>query len=241
MQQWNPLVLVVTVLALSLGGCAARVAQLSSNHGASDTGVVVAGEGKTTASPDRATIRVGVEVHRPTMAEARSAAAEAQGRILAAVRALGVAEADVQTDQLSFGPDYEYGEGGRRLRGYVATNVVRVLVRDVARAGEIVDATIASAGDDARVDGVSFELGDETAVRAEARRLAIADARAKAEQLARELGATLGDPIFVEETSVNVPGPVMMRMAADSAESTQVAAGSLEISVGVRVRWAIRR
>jgi len=220
-------------------GCAANAARLVARTGSADSGIVVQGEGEAQAAPDLAVLRVGVEAHRPTMAEAREASASAQTRILDAVRALGVAAADVQTEQLTLAPDYEYGEAGRRLRGYVATNVVSVRIRDVARAGEIVDATVGAAGDDARVDGVAFEIEDGTALRAEARRRAVADARAKAEQLAAELGGRVGDPIFVEETAVNPPGPMMMRLAADA--STPIAAGELTMNVSVRVRWTLSR
>lgn len=237
MKSWMMFSMLVALVAST--GCAANAARLVARNGTADSGIVVQGEGEAQAAPDLAIVRVGVEAHRPTMAEARTASATAQSRILDAVRALGVAAADVRTEQLTLSPDYEYNEGGRRLRGYVATNVVSVRIRDVARAGEVVDATVEAAGDDARVDGVSFEIEDGTALRAEARRRAVADARAKAEQLAAELGARVGDPIFIEETTVSPPGPMMMRMAADA--STPIAAGSMTMNVGVRVRWTLAR
>lgn len=227
------------LLALgSLSGCAGRSAQ-GVQYAPAETGIVVTGEGRADAAPDLAVVRVGVEARRPTMAEAREANATAQARLLEAVRGLGVAPADIQTEQLSLQAEYDYTDAGRQLRGYLATNMVRVRLRDVSRAGAVVDATIAAGGDEARVDGVSFEIEDPTALRVEARRRAVADARVKAEQLAAEIGATVGEPIFIEETGVAVPGPVMMRMAAGADAATPVEAGTLETSVSVRVRWAI--
>ena len=228
------------LLALgSLTGCATRSAQ-GAQYAPAETGIVVTGEGRADAAPDLAVVRVGIEARRPTMAEAREANASAQARLLEAVRALGVASADIQTEQLSLQAEYDYTDAGRQLRGYLATNIVRVNVRDVSRAGAVVDATIAAGGDDARVDGVSFEIQDPTALRVEVRRRAVADARVKAEQLAAEIGATVGEPIFIEEVGVSAPGPVMMRMAAPSADhATPVEAGTLETNVSVRVRWAI--
>lgn len=230
------------LLALAAGtGCAAHSAR-GAQYAPAETGIVVTGEGTAQAAPDIAVVRVGVEARRPTMAEARSANASAQTRLLEAVRGLGVASADIQTEQLSLTAEYDYTDAGRQLRGYLATNIVRVRLRDVSSAGAVVDATVAAGGDDARVEGVSFEIEDPSVLRVEARRRAVADARAKAEQLAGEIGATVGDPIFIEEVGVASPGPIMMRMAAESADAaTQVEAGTLETSVSVRVRWAITR
>jgi uncharacterized protein YggE len=231
------------VLALAtVSGCAARSAQLASQYAPAESGIVVQGEGRTESAPDLAVLRVGIEARRPTMAEARSANATAQTRVLEALRGLGVETSDVQTEQLSLSAEYDYTESGRQLRGYLATNMVQVRLRDVSRAGAVVDAVVTAGGDDARVDGLSFDVTDRTAMRAEARRRAVADARAKAEQLASEIGASIGDPVFIEEVSASVPGPIMMRMEAASAgnDATPVAAGALETRIEVRVRWAIR-
>jgi uncharacterized protein len=175
------------------------------------------------------------------MEEARAAMAETQSSILSSVRRLGVAPADVQTDQLALHPEYDFDkDGGRTLRGYVATNVVRVTVRRIDDAGKVVDGAVAAAKNDARVDGVSFELSDSAALRAEARKLAVADARKRAEQLAADLGVELGEPIAIEEIAASAPGPVLYRaeMMKQSAD-TPVEPGSVEGRVTVRVRWSI--
>ena len=143
--------------------------------------------GRADAAPDLAVVRVGIEARRPTMAEAREANASAQARLLDAVRGLGVAAADIQTEQLSLQAEYDYTDAGRQLRGYLATNIVRVNVRDVSRAGAVVDATITAGGDDARVDGVSFEIEDPTELRIEARVSKTGDAIAKPGDLTGEI------------------------------------------------------
>lgn len=227
------------LLALTVAsGCASR--QLAAQYAPAESGIVVSGEGSTESAPDIARVRVGIEARRPSMAEAREANAAAQTRVLEALRRLGVADADVQTEQLSLQADYDYAETGRVLRGYLATNIVVVRVRDVSKAGDVVDAAVTAGGDDARVDGISFDVEDRAAVRAEARRRAVADARAKAEQLASEIGARVGEPVFIEETQGGMPGPVMMRMEAAQAD-TPVSPGSIETQVQVRVRFAIAR
>lgn len=235
----------ILLAPLALVGCGHHGDGQRPRHGgqaAEDAGIAVSGEGDANAPPDCAVVRVGIEAHRPSMAEARAASAAAQQKVLASLQGKGIAPVDIQTEQLSLSPQYDYGEKGRTLRGYVATNTVRVTLRNPAIAGEVVDATVAAGGDDTRVDGIAFELEDQTGIRAQARQRAIADARGKAVQLAKELGVQLGEVIAVEETVASSPGPAYMRAEAKSAggPATPVAAGAIEARIAVRVRWAIK-
>ena len=204
------------------------------------TGISVVGEGKTEATPDEAVFSVGVEVRKPTVAEARNGAAETMQALLAALRSAGVEEGHIQTRQISVAPDYEYSESGRRLLGYVATNTVEVSVRELDDLGSIIDAAVRAGGDSARLEGIRFELSDPDAAKAEAREEAVERARSDAEQLARLLGVELGEALSVEEMAAEGPHPVMMQaeMARDEA-ATPIEPGRTEVSVRVRVRWAI--
>ncbi|NUP12540.1 MAG: SIMPL domain-containing protein [Polyangiaceae bacterium] len=234
------LVMLATCFVLAAaGGCSIQGVGPASPSAPADAGIVVSGEGEARAKPDIAILRLGVEAHRPTMEEARTAAASAQARILQAAKAAGVAAADVQTEQLSMAPVYDYGEKGRTLRGYAATNIVRITMRDISKSGALVDATVAAGDNDARIDSISFEMSDTAAVRAEARRAAVEDAKKKAEQLAAELGVELGDVLAIEETAVSAPGPIMMRAEFTKDAATPIQPGSVETHVAVRVRWAI--
>jgi uncharacterized protein YggE len=238
------IIAVVAALSFaSLGGCAPTTIPVSAAALPSDVGVIVTGEGEASAKPDLGVIRIGVEAHRLTMAEAREASASAQNRILQEVRAHGITSEDIQTEQLSFAPEYEWIENKQKLRGYVATNIVRIKVKDLSKLGSIVDSAVKAGDNDVRVDGLSLELADPTEVRMEARKRALADAKKKAEQLAAELGVKLGEPIAIEETGTALPGPVFMRDAMMKAEgsSTPIEAGSVQARVGVRVRWAISK
>jgi uncharacterized protein YggE len=244
---------IVSTLALALVsiagvGCAHGGGGHGGHHGAchgrdATNGIFVVGEGKAEATPDVATFRVGVEVRRPTVAEARTGSAEAQQRVIDALHTAGIDDAHIQTEQLSVQPDYDYGEQGRTLRGYLATNAVRVRVTDLEKLPAAIDGTISAGGDDVRLDGVQFEVSDPARVQAEARTKAIEDARRKAEQIAASLGIALGDPVAVDEAGGGgVPGPVMMRMEARNADAaTPVQAGTTEVRTEVRVRWSIRR
>ncbi len=233
---------VMCLTALALGGCAHARPGGTMVLREETSGVTVVGEGRAMAAPDRAVFNVGVEVRRPTVTEARTGSAETTARMLEALRGAGVAAEDVQTSQLSIQPDYEYTEQGRRLLGYLATNTVSVRMTALDRVGEAIDAAVTAGGDSARLDGLRFELTDPAAARAEARRKAVEDARARAEQLAGASGVELGDAVAVEEVASGgtPPGPVMLRMEAAQADArTPVEAGTAEITVEVRVRFAI--
>jgi uncharacterized protein YggE len=238
------LVLLVPV-ALFAMGCAQRAAAPGTLVLQESTGITVTGEGKTMARPDRAVFNVGVEVHRATIEEARANSATAIDGMLTALRGLGIADDDIRTAQLNIGPDYEYGEAGRRLVGYVATSTIEVRMTDLEKIGKAIDTTVAAGGNDARLDGLRFELSDPEAARGEARAAAVANARTRAEQLAAASGVTLGAPVVIEEqASGGGPEPVMMRMQAaraESADATPIQPGTSEIFVQVRVRWEIAR
>lgn len=207
-------------------------------------GIQVVGEGEVEATPDTAIFQVGVEVRRPTVAEVREVAANTMQQVLAAVRQAGVDERHVRTQNLSVAPDYEYSEQGRRLLGYVATNQVEVRTTDLAGLGALMDGAVRAGGDDARLDGLRFELDEADQVRAQAREEAMQKARAQATQLATLLEVELGEPLSVEEVvSGGGPEPIMMRaeMArGDDAAQTPVQPGTTRVIVQLRVRWAIR-
>ncbi len=233
---WIPVSLFVT-LALGCGAAPARVVMPDDAEG-----IRVSGRGEARARPDLAILEIGVEARRPSVEEARAQAATAQAAVLEALRGAGIEERDLRTTQLSIQPDFEYGETGRRLLGYVVTNTVEARIHDLDRIQRAIDTAVAAGGDLTRLQGLRFELSEPEAVQREARADAIANARAEAEQLAQALGVRLGEPLSVDEVSSEPVHPMMMRMeAADSAAATPVQPGETEVVVEVRVRWAIAR
>ncbi len=204
-------------------------------------GIQVVGEGEAEARPDMARFEIGIVAQRPDVAAARDASAAAQTQVLDAIRAGGVAAEDVQTTNLSIQPEYEYTEGGRNFLGYTARNSVQVRVRDLDRLASIIDSAVRAGGNDVQLHGIGFELSDPEAVRAEARAEAMSRARSSAEQLARLAGVTLGDAVAIEEVPMGGGPMPMMRMALDAAPaSTPIEAGTTQVQVQLRIRFAIR-
>ena len=207
--------------------------------------IVVPGTGRVSVIPDVADLRLGVAVARPKVDAARSEAARVMDAILAAVDAAGVPRRDVRTTLLSIQPRYDYREGRPpSLTGYELSNVVEVTIRDLARLGDVVDAALAAGA--TSMDGLSFRLADPAPAEREARRLAMADARSRAEVLAAEGGLAIeGVSDIVEGSPVHPPIPFpkagrMYLAEADADAATPVEAGALEVAVSVTVTFRAR-
>lgn len=204
--------------------------------------IVVSGTGRVAVVPDVADLRLGVAVTRPTVDAARAEAAATMAAILASVDAADVPRRDVRTALLSVQPRYDYRDGKPpTLTGYELANVVEVTVRDLARLGDVVDGTLGAGA--SSLDGLSFRVANPAPAEREARILAMAEARARADVLAEAAGLIIDGVLgIVEGAAVPPPGPRLkaerMMLAADVA--TPVEAGSLEVSVTVTVSYRTR-
>ena len=212
-------------------------------HLATDEGsIVVGGTGRVAVVPDVADLRLGVSVTRPTVDAARAEAAATMAAILTAVGAAEVPLRDVRTALVSVQPRYDYRDGKPpTLTGYELANVVEVTVRTLARLGDVVDGALGAGA--TSMDSLSFRVADPAPAEREARILAMAAARARADVLAEAAGLTIdGVTGIVEGGAVPPPGLRMkaerMMMAADV--STPVEAGSQEVSVSVTVSYRTR-
>jgi uncharacterized protein YggE len=217
-------------------------------------GIWVTGEGKVTVVPDVAILSLGVEAQAPTVQQAMDEAAIAMDRVMAALRANGVAEKDIQTqwfniypvrDWIDCGtyPEPERKDCGREvLIGYRVTNTVSAKIRDVEATGSIIDRVAEAGGDSTRIQGVSFTVDDPSQYHGEARQKAMADAKAKAQQLADLAGVDLGRPFYISESGGFVPfyrdyGYGMLE--ASAVPPTPISPGETEVTLTVQIAFAI--
>ena len=202
------------------------------------TGIRVSGRGEAAGPPDILTIAARVSVSRASVADAVAGAGSAATRLRQSVTAAGVATADVSTSGYHLETEHD-PDDHRRVIGYRAEHSLTVVVRDLDRAGEVLDAAATSSGDDVRVGGLAFDISDKGGLAETARRLAWEDALARAEQLAGHAGLTLGPAIDIDETVATAPGP-LPRMAMAAIESTSpVAAGDQTVTVSLTATFAI--
>ena len=228
----------IVLAALLAAGCVTTVAGLD----APGDVVVVTGMGRVSAAPDTALLTLGVESQAPTLGAATSDAARRMSAVVARIKALGVADADVATVVYAVDPRMAPGDPARRdepprIAGYHATNLAQVTVRKPADAGPILDAAVAAGANSVR--GIRFTLADPATAQAQARANAVGDAIAKARQLAAAAGVKLGPVLSIRETAISQPVP--MRALAMRAESTPIEPGQLDVVVTIELRQAIQR
>lgn len=201
-------------------------------------------EGKTTRVPDVATIRAGVVTQSATAADALSQNAARINKVLAALKAAGVADRDVQTATISLSPQYRYGENvPPTITGYQAQNTVSVRFRDVANSGRILDALVREGAN--QIDGPSLSIDKPEAATDEARTDAIRIARQRAELYAKAAGLRVDRIVSISEGGgFGPPVPIMVqsaRFAAAPAEAdSKIAAGEQQVAVQVSVRFLLK-
>lgn len=201
--------------------------------------ITVTGEGGAFVVPDRATVTIGVTFEDAAASAALRGMSGAMTAVLARLVAAGVADTDVQTGGLSLGPRWDYSrpDGQPVTDGFTATTMVTVLVRDLDDLGTILDAVVQDGAN--RLDGIGFSVSDNRAALDDARRAAVADARARAELYAMAAGVTLGEVIAIsEQTQFDGPMP-QLRMAMEAAPSVPVAAGEINLLAQVTIVYAI--
>ncbi len=234
------MLILIAGLALILAACGEGTDVLVSGEGDS-VGITVSGEGRVSGTPDTLTLNIGISLERDTVAAATEDAARLATGLIDALKAEGIDEADIQTANYSIYPVYDYQNENRRLIGYQVSNEVRVKIRDLDRAGEIIDAASAEGGNEVVVQGVSFSLEDNDLLVIAARDAAWNDAKGKAEQLASLAGVTLGTPTAISESFSAAPPVQRYAYAEDGAgfSSTPIQAGELDVSVTIQVTFGL--
>ncbi len=229
--------LVLLLAAVSLSGCTT----IESNS--QQEGIWVSGEGKVTVTPDIATLSLGVEAQAATVAEAQSQAAEAMDRVINALTDHGVEEKDIQTQYFNIEQvtSWDKDTGEEIVVGYRVTNMVTAKIREIDKAGSIIDAVAAAGGDFTRINNISFSVDDPSPYYDEARQEAVADARAKGEQLAELAGVKLGKPTYISEWA-SYPASsreIYYGGAVPVPAATPISPGELELTISVQVAYAI--
>ncbi len=232
----------VSALALALSACSPST-NVSTTAEPART-VSVSATGMADAVPDAAHASLSVMTTDPGSAKtAQETAAVATTKVIDALKAAGVDEADISTQSINVGPTYSYPtDGGQTLTGYQASQSITVTLRDLSTAGATLDAVVAAGGNAARVDSLSTFVTDPTVAANKAREQAVDIAQAQAEQYAQLLGFTLGPVASVSEsTNSNGPMPMAMSDSAASAEKvpTPVEAGTTQVSVTLNIAWSI--
>jgi uncharacterized protein YggE len=199
--------------------------------------ITVTSVGEVRGTPDVADLSIGVAGRGATAADALGVVSARAQKVLGVLRDAGVADEDVQTDGLSIQP---VSDEQNHITGYEATNTVSARIRDLGQAGTVVDAAAAKAGDNIRLQGISFSIDDDSKLLAAARAQATRRARGQAEQLASGAGVEVGAVRSISAASTSSPSPFAAGDAAAKAAGTPIQPGSQVLSVSATVVFSIR-
>ena len=202
--------------------------------------ITIIGTGEVKAAPDTAQVQVGVQTQAPTAQEALSQNSQQMTALINRLKESGIAAEDMQTSSVSIWPRYD--TNGTQITGYEASNSVMVKIREIARAGELLDRVVEVGANN--VSGISFTIDDPSALEQNARDGAIANARQRAEAMAQTLGDSLGQVLSVTENIGQVPppqpfyAPAAAEAAADRA--VPIEPGQQTISAQVQITYELR-
>jgi len=205
----------------------------------SGTELDIQATGTSTRAPDIATIGAGVVTQATKARDAMTANATAMSATIAALKRAGVADRDIQTQSINLQPQYRYGDNQPPvLTGYQASNRVSVRIRDMAGAGGVIDALVASGAN--QIDGPTLSVEHPETALDEARAKALATARTRADLYAKAAGLTVRRIVRISESDGAPPivRPMAM-MAAKRADSTPVEAGEQELAVSLSVTFEL--
>jgi uncharacterized protein YggE len=204
--------------------------------------VSVSGVGRATVTPDRATFSVGVQSMAPTVAAAVQDNNTRVAAIVEALRKLGATDREIRTAQISIYPQQDHQPGRPpRILGYQVSNTVTVTRNNPAEVGRFLQAAVDAGAN--TVSGVSFVVSDPARVRDGALQSAFADARGKADVLAKAAGRAIGRAISITEGTAVMPPPYPMarRMSVEAAQmDVPVEPGAEELSFTVSVVFELR-
>ena len=202
--------------------------------------ITVTGTGTVEARPDIATLTIGVTTEGDTAAEALAANSAQLEGVMARLTAAGIEARDMQTSNLSLNPNWTGYDSssatGPTIAGYVASNMLTIRVRQLDGLGAVLDAAVADGAN--TMNGLTFGLADPDPALDEARKEAVADARARAELLAMAAGVKLGRVIAISEDAAPSDPMPMFRVEA-SAAPVPVAGGELGLSASVTIFFEI--
>lgn len=236
----------IFILALMLGASAlaspVAAQQTSITQTIAGTRLDINATGEVGRVPDVAVISAGVVSRASTATAALSDSADRMSRVLAALKAAGVADRDVQTSNVSLNPEYRYPQDqAPQLVGYTASNTLSIQFRDIRNSGKILDTLVKEGAN--QINGPTLVVDKPEAALDEARAKAIASGRARADLYARSLGMRVVRVVSVNEGvsyAAPPPPPPMMMAARGERDQTKVVPGEQKLQVNLAMTFELQ-
>lgn len=205
--------------------------------------IEVTGEGDVKVEPDQVVLRLGLETFGPRLKEVQQAIADRTQTLIGALKSRGVKAGEIQTEMVQINPHYDFDKNKRKFIEYTARKNFVVTLVDVESYGDILERALAAGVD--HVDGLEFNSSKLSQLKDIARKLAVQDAKRRADLMAGTLGQVAGKAIRIQEINIEPPPPVLMRAAL--AESFKgggvhdaIAPGELSVKSSVIVQFELK-
>ena len=232
--------LLIPILALALTGVGIMMAsdsiQMTAAAAETSGKITVSGLGAVNAKPDIAYINIGYTNQHEDSKTAQKQNNEQMDKVIATIKALGIADKDIQTIQFNIYPQSDYNNG-YKITGYTVTNMVRITVRKLEQAGAVMDEAV-GAGANAGGD-IQFAIADPSPYYEQAMDLAIKNAASKANAIAKSISVSIGKPSeIIEMSGMYTPtlyGNANTNLMMDSAAGMPVQTGDLSVSASLQV------
>jgi hypothetical protein len=233
---------VATLLILN-GWSSGATAQETAEEETLPRTITVIGEGRIKAKPDTVQINIGVEESAATVKEAADKTDEVMTKLMSVLEKQGITDKDMQTSNYSVYAERPYVEPGMPQGEaiYRFSNNITVMVRDLTKVESILSASIEAGSNN--IYGATFGISDQTKLKAEGRKEAVAAAKAKAQELAELNGVTVGEVVSISEVIAPNAGlynsPVMTANGMGDGGGP-ISPGELEIIVQLQITYAIQ-
>lgn len=199
----------------------------------------VTGEGKIKIAPDQALISISLESKGTKADDVKQDNDKKMDAVLKFIKKSNIAKEDYQTQRVSLNPNYDYE---KKKHNYIATQSVQILLKDLSKYDELMEGLIEVGIN--KIENVEFKSSKMKELQSDARKLAIKDAKAKAEDFVSVLGQKVGKAILIADNSQNYsPQPRMYAMKSlamdESAQRETLAAGEIDITANVSVSFIL--
>lgn len=200
----------------------------------------VSGEGKVKVTPDQASINVTVETKGNNAKDVKKQNDEKIDAVIKFIKKMNLAPADYKTQRVSLNPQYDYE---KKKHNYNATQTIEILLRDLSKYDELMEGLVDQGIN--RIDGVTFQSSKLAEYQSEARKLAMKEAKLKAEDYVSVLGQRIGRAMTISDNSQTYyPQPMYKAMATmernDASEPREtLALGEINIVANVTVSFIL--
>lgn len=205
--------------------------------------VTATGNSQMSVSPDQATVSLLIQTKDLSAEEAKNRNSIISDNVLTALIKVGIEKKDIETENFNIYPEYDWSNGEQKLKGYAASNYIKITTKDFNNVGKIVDASV-DAG--ALVNSINFELSNNKNNEYKAIVLAEAskDAKSKAEAIAQGLGKKLSSLVSVTASDYNYYPYPLYRAETSGVDAKEVAtnlpAKNIDISASTTVTYNIK-